>query len=285
MLGTVASHSVLLVGALTVSSCAAVAPTSVPSSSTKAAQSASAMHSARMAAGARSIPSRGGITLRPTGRGSLSGRVIAVDPGHNGRFIRKVNNRLVPAGKGRRKACNTSGASGRRGLVEHRLTWDVSMRLVAALRARGATVALTRPSDKGVGPCVNERAAIANRAHADLAISLHADGNTGRTANGFHIILANQMANRSAGAPSNAFALRLRRQIQKKTPLTRSTYIGRGTALSRRSDIAGVNLLRVPGVMLEMGNIRHPTDAALLANPAVRRRLAGALVVAVDQQL
>ena len=42
--------------------------------------------------------------------------------------------------------------------------------------AEGATVVLTRTSNTGVGPCVTERAAIGNRARADAAISIHADG-------------------------------------------------------------------------------------------------------------
>ena len=35
---------------------------------------------------------------------------------------------------------------------------------------------LTRPSNNGVGPCVTTRAQIINRAHADVAIDIHADG-------------------------------------------------------------------------------------------------------------
>ena len=35
---------------------------------------------------------------------------------------------------------------------------------------------MTRATDNGVGPCVNGRAAIANAASANAAISIHADG-------------------------------------------------------------------------------------------------------------
>ena len=44
------------------------------------------------------------------------------------------------------------------------------------LETLGATVALTRDADAGWGPCIDERAAIANWVGADLLLSLHADG-------------------------------------------------------------------------------------------------------------
>jgi N-acetylmuramoyl-L-alanine amidase len=74
------------------------------------------------------------------------------------------------------KACDTAGAQTDAGYPEHAFTFNVAMRLARLLRAEGATVVLTRPNDHGVGPCVTQRAAIGNRAHADAAISIHADG-------------------------------------------------------------------------------------------------------------
>src|SRR5262245_7442838 len=101
----------------------------------------------------------------------LSGAVIAVDPGHNGGNGSHPSeiNRLVNAG-GFTKACDTTGTSTNSGYAEAAYTFDVATRLAAVLRATGATVVLTRQNNTSVGPCVDERAAIGNRANADVAI-------------------------------------------------------------------------------------------------------------------
>lgn len=222
------------------------------------------------------VPSTGGIRLAATSRGPLSGRLIVVDPGHNGR-VTSANRRLVPAGGGARKACNTSGTASRSGASEHAFTWDLANRTARALRAQGAVVVLTRPNDRGVGPCVNERAAIGNRVKADLVLSIHADGNTSARARGFHIITSTRMAGGSAVQRSSTRYATQVRTAFARTGMPRSTYLGRGTALTPRTDIAGLNLSTRPAVMLEAGNMRHPRDAALLASPSFRTKAANAL--------
>jgi N-acetylmuramoyl-L-alanine amidase len=78
-------------------------------------------------------------------------------------------------------------------------------------------------------------------------------------------------------ARSRALAVRLRSRIHSVTGMPRSTYIGRGTALSVRKDIAGLNLSKVPAVMLEAGNMRNSRDAKLLTSVGFRKSLAIAL--------
>ena len=94
----------------------------------------------------------------------LAGTTIHVDAGHNGANATHPAqiNRLVPAGTGGyRKACDTTGTETNDGrLTESRFTLDVARRLQRRLQRLGATVVMTRTTDDGVGPCVNERAAI-----------------------------------------------------------------------------------------------------------------------------
>ena len=227
------------------------------------------------------VPSKGGATLAPQATGTLTGRVVVVDPGHNGVYRRSVNTRRVAAGNGAKKACNSSGTATNAGFAEHAFNWKVAVDLVRELRSRGATVVLTRPGNNGTGPCVNERAAIGNRARADLMVSIHADGTYASGARGFHLILSRTMVGGSAvEARSKALALDLRSRIAK-TGMPRSTYIGKGTALSFRSDIAGLNLSKVPAVMLEAGNLRNTRDARLLTSVSGRQKLAAALAAGV----
>lgn len=114
--------------------------------------------------------------------------VVVLDPGHNGGNAAASTeiNRLVPAG-GITKPCNTTGTQTNAGYAEHAFTLDVAQRSAELLRARGMTVVLTRADDVGVGPCIDQRAAIANAAGATLTVSIHADG-AAAGVRGFHVI-------------------------------------------------------------------------------------------------
>lgn len=234
-------------------------------------------------------PSMGGVrlaTVPDTPKRPLTGKFIVVDPGHNGVADARIHARQVPMGGGKTKACNTSGTQTAGGYPEHAHNWDVAINLAALLRDRGATVILTRPNDKGVGPCVDERAAIGNRARADLVVSVHADGNTARTARGFHIITSTDMAGGAAvTAKSQKVAEVIRDEFAAGTGMPRSTYLGGGQAITPRADIAGLNLSTVPAVMVETGNMRHTGDARLLSSPSYRVKEAHALAAGIQKAL
>ncbi len=148
----------------------------------------------------------------------LSGTTVHVDAGHNGANGADAAqiNRLVPAGSGGfRKACDTAGAQTNDGrLTEARLNLDVARRLQRRLEALGARVVMTRTTNAGVGPCVSERAAIGNRARADVALSIHADGGP-PGGHGFHVIapLARRAVEPAIVAPSLRFARELRARL------------------------------------------------------------------------
>ncbi|NLC98546.1 MAG: N-acetylmuramoyl-L-alanine amidase, partial [Actinomycetales bacterium] len=65
----------------------------------------------------------------------------------------------------------------------------------------------------------------------------------------------------------------------------RSTYIGGGTALSLRPDIATNNLSEMPTIMAELGNMRNASDAALMKSAEGQRRYADALATATEKFL
>lgn len=137
----------------------------------------------------------------------LKGTTVVLDPGHNGaNASHPVEvNRPVPNGRGGTKACDTTGTSTDGGYSEHAFNWDVARRVHDALTAHGVCVVLTRPDDAEVGPCVNDRAAIANRAAATAIISIHADG-AAPSGHGFHVSYSDPPLNDSQGQPSVALA-------------------------------------------------------------------------------
>lgn len=211
---------------------------------------------------------------------------MVIDPGHNGGNAAAPDaiNSLVPAG-GFMKACDTTGTSTDAGYTEAEFNFDVALRLAAILRREGAHVVLTRSTNDGVGPCVNERAAIGNRAHADAAISIHADG-APPSGQGFHVIEPALVAgyNDAIVAPSARLGGILRDEMATGSGLVPSTYLGQD-GIDVRGDLGGLNLSKVPKVFLESGNMRNPHDAGLQTDPAWRARLARVIAAALTLYL
>ena len=103
---------------------------------------------------------------------ALGGRVIVIDPGHGG---------------------NDAGAIGPTGVMEKSVTLKVALELRKLLEAEGATVIMTRETDttvsyKGAKASdieeLGARCEVANRAGADIFISIHADSFTRPEARG-----------------------------------------------------------------------------------------------------
>jgi N-acetylmuramoyl-L-alanine amidase len=208
----------------------------------------------------------------------LAGKTVAIDPGHNGgnaTHAREIS-RLVNAGT-LWKPCDAVGSSTASGYSEAAYNLDVSLRLARILRARGARVVLTRRTNRGWGPCITERAAIGNRAHADAAISIHADGGPagGR---GFHVIYPPSIAGLTddIARASRRLALDVRNAFRTGTGEPYATYVGRA-GLDVRSDLGGLNLSDVPKVFIETANMRNPWDARRIERATYRQREAVAL--------
>jgi len=148
------------------------------------------------------------------------------------------------------------------------------------LKALGAKVVLTRTSNDGVGPCVNTRARIIDRAKANVAVDIHADGGPA-DGRGFAVLEpVADGANSKVIAASDRFAMILRNQFEAGAGMPVSTYDG-VDGLEPRDDLAGLNLTTVPKVLIECGNMRNATDAALLVTPSFQKRAAAAIAAAI----
>ncbi|MEO7124845.1 MAG: N-acetylmuramoyl-L-alanine amidase [Nakamurella sp.] len=210
-----------------------------------------------------------------------TGTVVVIDPGHNGGNAAhsEIINKKVPAGFGQYKACNTTGTSTNAGYAEHTFNWKVAVALKRVLQNKGLTVVMTRESDSGVGPCVNERAAIGNNANAAAVISIHGDGEAAND-KGFFVMTASRPP---AGADIDAATTALANKI-------RDGMISGGFAVSNalgknglwaRSDLGGLNLSLRPTVMIECGNMRNATEAAEMSSAAGQQRYAEGIAAGV----
>ncbi|WP_405912145.1 N-acetylmuramoyl-L-alanine amidase [Streptomyces sp. NBC_00963] len=215
----------------------------------------------------------------PAGHASLAGKVVVIDPGHNPNNYRHPTeiNRRVNIGNGTTE-CDTTGTSTNNGYAEAQFTLDVSHRLRALLEKQGVKVRLAQNDDHSFGPCVTERAAFGNKAKADAAVSVHADGSSvGHR--GFHVILPALVKAGAADtadivAPSHDLGTRIAGKFVRDTGTAPSNYIGGGTGLDTRGDLGGLNLSTVPKVFIECGNMRDPKDAALLTSGSWRQKAA-----------
>jgi N-acetylmuramoyl-L-alanine amidase len=211
-------------------------------------------------------------------RKELTGRTIVIDPGHNlgnAEHVARIG-RLVDVGTNR-KACDTTGTSTNAGYPEATYTLDVAHRVRALLRQRGAKVVLTYDGDRAYGPCVDERARIGNEAHADAALSIHADG-APADKRGFHVIAPKAVHegiadNRAVAKPSLELATTVRSHFASDTGEPLANYLG-GKGLTIRSDLGGLNLTKVPKIFIECGNMRNAQDAAHMTDPVWRQRAA-----------
>jgi len=211
----------------------------------------------------------------------LAGKIIGIDPGHNGRNNTDPSylHHLIWNGRAW-EACDTTGTETDSGYAEPRFTWRVARFLRADLRRAGARVVMTRKNNSGVGPCVNRRARILNRGHADVAIDIHGDGGPA-SGRGFAILEpVRDGPNDKVIGSSERFGRNVRHTFLRGTPMPESTYDGvRGIA--HRDDLAGLNLTRVPKVLIECGNMRNALDARLLTSARFQRRIARVLEAAI----
>ena len=215
----------------------------------------------------------------------LAGRIVGIDPGHNGLNYTNpayLNHKIW---NGREwEGCDTTGTQTAGGYTEARFNWNVAVYLRADLIRMGARVVMTRTGNHGLGPCVDTRARILDRAHANVSIDIHADygPSSGR---GFTVLepVADGPNTRVIGS-SLRFGRDVHAMMLSGTPIRVSNYYGHNGYISR-NDLAGLNLTTMPKVLLECGNMHNAAEAALLVRPGVQRTIAAALAAAITRFL
>lgn len=233
-------------------------------------------------------PSVAEATPSPTPRspGVFKGATIGIDPGHNGlNYTRPdIINQLISNGRGSdTESCNTTGTETNDGYPESEFNFNVASKLAQLLRKRGARVVMTRTSNQGVGPCVDERARLLNDARADVAIDIHADGgpSDGR---GFAILEPVPSGVNDAIVDASLRYARFLRAEFLKTGMPTSTYDGED-GFKTRTDLGGLNLTTVPQLLIECGNMRSVTDARMLTSREFQDAAARAILAAMAQFL
>ena len=140
---------------------------------------------------------------------------------------------------------------------------------------RAPRVVLTRTSNAGWGPCITERAAIGNRAHADAAISIHADGGPA-SGRGFHVIYPPSIRGLTDDI-AQAVAL-LRAPDARRVPGRHGAAVCDAISAAPASRCAPTSAASTSRTCRRCSSRRGtcgtPTDARLLESPAFRERIA-----------
>lgn len=213
-------------------------------------------------------------TAAPTPPKILAGKIVFLDPGHQGGADGNSLTKQVPDGRGGMKDCQTTGATSVHGLPEHTVNWRVTQLIKAGLESQGARVLLSRQNDTGWGGCVDERAAAASASKANIAVSIHSDSTAAEADSakrGFHLIipqlpLPDAVATKVQGGEGRRAAATVRDSL-KAAGIPTANYAGVDDGLQLRSDIAAVNLTKVPAAFVEMGNLANPAEATALGSP------------------
>ncbi len=252
---------------------------------------------------ALALPSSESDAPSPAGTPGVVARAAQPDSTGGRSMVRalglKINRIVVDAGHGG----HDSGTLGPGGLQEKDVVLDVALRLGKLLKARlGADVIYTRDDDTFIP--LETRTAIANKAQADLFISVHANSSPDASARGvetYYLNFTNSSDALEVAARENAVSdesihqlsdLVKKITLQDKIAESRefaadvegSLYQGLETGNAGLRDrgvkkapfvvLIGANM---PSILAEISFLTNPDDASQLRDGAYRQRIAESL--------
>ncbi|MCE0536847.1 N-acetylmuramoyl-L-alanine amidase [Kineosporia rhizophila] len=191
------------------------------------------------------LRSRGSVAMAGV---SLAGKTVVLDPGSD----------------------HTPGAGG---VTEASVAYDVALRLADRLSAVGARVRLTHNPDQDVS--TEDRVALAESESADLVINLITERHHNPVASG---VATYYWGGGRVGQHSEVG--------QRLAQLMQREIVARTTLLDCHSHPCSydpVRLTRMPAVILALGYLTNPEDAAHLGDADFRSQVAEAILFAVQR--
>ncbi|BBH27351.1 N-acetylmuramoyl-L-alanine amidase [Intestinibaculum porci] len=205
-----------------------------------------------------------------------TGRTICIDAGHQ----RYGNNALEAIGPGSsiRKPKVTSGTEGKyTHKAESEVNLETAKKLKSILISRGYKVVMVRES-QDVNISNIQRAEIANKSNADLAIRIHCDGSGNSALHGY-FILTPSSSNRFLSSSIVNSSLRLTKCL---LPAIQKATGANNRGISYRDDLTGTNWSKVPTVLVEMGEMSNKQEDYALSTPAYQEKMATGMANGID---
>ncbi len=181
----------------------------------------------------------------------FKGKTIVVDPGHGG---------------------SDHGAIGVTGLQEKELNLAVAHKLAILLKEAGASVLMTREGDQPVSN--GQRVDLANKAKADLFISIHANAYVSNESNGTetHYCSENNHSNASRY---------LAHQVQNEL-ISALSLRDRGV---KANNFYVLKNTEIPAALVELAFISNPAEEEILRNEQTHSTIAQALYRGLEAYL
>ncbi|SDC96172.1 N-acetylmuramoyl-L-alanine amidase [Terribacillus halophilus] len=185
------------------------------------------------------------MTYIQTETGALEGKTIAIDAGHGGKDSGAVAN----------------------GVLEKNVVLPIAQKTEAKLQAQGADVIMTRSADTFIE--LEDRAAKANAAGADVFVSIHANASSDTSANGTEVYYY----------PGSSSGQSLASSVQ-------DSLVNQLGSRDRGIKSADFNVLRntsMPAVLAEIGFVTNAAEAKKLNSSAYQDKAATGLVQGVKE--
>ena len=190
------------------------------------------------------------------------------DPAEHSSAARRVDV-VLDAGHGG----TDPGAIGYRRLLEKELNLEVVLLIADRLEREGVEVLLTR--DRDVFVDLDRRVALTNKSQARLFVSVHGDASRNRKARGATVFVPRREDGRS---PSHRAGRSLEAALRNVVLQSRGVR-------QHEINLRVLEKTRVPAVLVELGFLTTPSEAAFLARADYRQRLADALARGILEYL
>lgn len=208
-------------------------------------------------AGVAPASAEGGSMLTfQVGKPSLQGKIIVLDPGHGS---------IQPGG------WSDPGAIGPTNLYERDVVLDIALKAAELLKAKGASVILTRTGDTTL--TLAGRASVANNNNADIFVSIHNNANTNRAISGTATYYYGDVNGQGEVRKKLASA------VQKELV----NALGRRDIGILQEKFAVLRYTLVPSILVETAFISNPEEEKLLASSEFRSKAAEGIVKGIER--
>ena len=203
---------------------------------------------------------------------------IVLDPGHQAPSVDMSAKEPNAPGSSVLKEKSTSGTTGKfTGVGEYELNLTIAKKVYGRLAELGYNVIMTREDNKTAISNM-ERAMLANEAHANVSVRIHANGSEDSATNGALVLI---------GSESNPYVNRLYGEsyrLGEEILNSYCTYTGmRNLGVQENDNMTGINWSEIPVIILEMGFMSNESDDTKMQEDSFQEKMVEGIVRGIEK--